>query len=157
MNGANLPLNGWAGTWFSPIARGLVAFPGVADLLAWRARDRDLVAKLLRGTGSDIDDEGVEYYARLFRRPDHVAATLGMMAAWDLPALARDLPRLAVPPAVEVTLVVGQRDQTIRPTEALRFQRTVPGARIVRLPELGHLAHEEDPAAVARAIEESAA
>ncbi len=75
------------------------------------------------------------------------------MAAWDLPALQRDLPRLAVP----VTLVVGQRDQTIRPTEALRFQRAVPTANIVRLPELGHLAHEEDPAAVARAIEESVA
>lgn len=152
INGANLPLNGWAGTWFSPIARGLVAFPGVADLLAWRARaDRALVAQLLRGTGSEIDDEGVELYARLFRRPDHVGATLGMMAAWDLPSLQRDLPRLAAP----VTLVVGQRDQTIRPTEALRFQRAVPASRIIRLPELGHLAHEEDPAAVARAIEES--
>lgn len=157
LNGANLPLNGMAGTWFSPIARGLVALPGVADLFAWRARDRDLVAKLLRGTGSAIDDEGVEYYARLFRRADHVGATLRMMASWGLPALARDLPRLAVPPSVAVTLVVGQGDLTIRPTEALRFQRIVPAARIVRLPDLGHLAHEEAPAAVARAIEESVA
>jgi len=151
LNGALLPLNGWAGTWFSPLARGLVALPGVADLLAWRAHDRAVVAALLRGTGSEVGEEDVDLYARLFRRPEHVAATLGMMAAWDLPALQRDLPRLGAP----VTLVVGQQDRTIRPTEALRFQRLVPAARIVRLPGLGHLAHEEAPETVARAILET--
>jgi len=31
----------------------------------------------------------------------------------------------------------------------------VPGARIVSLPELGHLAHEEAPALLSRVIEEA--
>jgi magnesium chelatase accessory protein len=151
INGALMPLNGWAGVWFAPIARALVSLPGVARFLSWRAADRRLVAELLHGTGSSIDEEGVEYYARLFRRPEHVAATLGMMAAWDLPGLRRDLPRLSVP----TLLVVGQQDRTIRPTEARRFQALVPSARVVKLPGLGHLAHEEAPDLVARAILET--
>jgi magnesium chelatase accessory protein len=151
LNGALLPLNGWAGTWFSPIARTLVALPGVAQLFAWSAADRSLIERLLRDTGSSLDEEGVDYYARLFRRPAHVGATLGMMAAWDLPGLAQDLPGLATP----TLLVVGQQDRTIRPTEARRIQAILPSSRVVKLPGLGHLAHEEAPKAVARAILET--
>jgi magnesium chelatase accessory protein len=151
VNGALLPLNGWAGQVFAPMARMMVSLPGIPRLFAWRAADRAAVQSLLAGTGSRLDAEGVELYARLFRQPQHVEATLGMMAQWDLPALRQDLPRLATP----LLLLVGKQDRTIRPTEARRLQAILPAARILALPGLGHLAHEEAPELVTDAILEA--
>jgi magnesium chelatase accessory protein len=148
INGALLPLGGWAGQVFSPLARLMVRLPGMPRLFAWRAADPVVVRRLLDDTGSKLDATGVELYARLFRRPEHVAGTLGMMAAWDLPALSSELPRLTTP----LTLITGQQDRTIRPTEARRLHRILPQARIVALPGLGHLAHEEAPESVLHAI-----
>lgn len=145
VNGAILPLGGWAGQAFGPLARLMVGLPGVSSLMAWRARDPEAVRRLLEDTGSRLSPAQVDAYARLFREPRHVEATLAMMANWDLPALARDLPRLDVP----LLLLAGQQDRTIRPTQARRVQAVLPAARVVMLPGLGHLAHEEDPAAVA--------
>lgn len=152
VNGALLPLGGWAGMVFGPLGRLMVGLPGLPNLFAWQAKDRATVERLLRDTGSTLTREGVDYYARLFRNPEHVAATLGMMAAWDLPRLARDMPNLTTP----LHLIVGQQDRTIRPTEARRLQRILPAATIHALPGLGHLAHEESPEAVARLILECA-
>lgn len=148
INGALLPLGGWAGQLFSPLARVMVRLPGMPRLFAWRAADPVVVRRLLDATGSRLDEEGVALYARLFRRPEHVAGTLGMMAAWDLHALRRDLPRLNTP----LLLVIGQQDKTIRPTEAQRLARILPQAEIRLLPGLGHLAHEEAPEGVLHAI-----
>lgn len=148
INGALLPLGGWAGQLFSPLARLMVRLPGMPRLFAWRAADPVVVRRLLDATGSKLDAAGIELYAQLFRRPEHVAGTLGMMAAWDLHALRRDLPRLTTP----LLLVIGQQDQTIRPTEARRLLRILPQARLHALPGLGHLAHEEAPESVLHAI-----
>ena len=89
------------------------------------------------------------FYRRLFANPGHVGATLGMMANWNLEPLERDLGRLA--PAL--TLIVGANDRTISPADAGRVRALVPGATIVTLPGLGHLAHEEQPGRVADLIE----
>ena len=151
VNGALLPLNGWAGQVFAPMARAMVALPGIPRLFAWRAADQAAVRSLLAGTGSHLDAEGVELYARLFRQPQHVEATLGMMAQWDLPGLRAALPHLTTP----LLLLVGKQDRTIRPTEARRLQAILPGARVVALPGLGHLAHEEAPELVTEAILEA--
>lgn len=153
VNGAMLPLNGWAGQVFAPMARMMAALPGIPRLFAWRAADFTAVEALLDGTGSHLDAEGVELYARLFRQPRHVEATLGMMAQWDLPALVQDLARLETP----LLLLVGKQDRTIRPTQARRLLALLPGAKLVTFPGLGHLAHEEAPALVADAILEAVA
>lgn len=142
LNGALLPLTGVAGQVFSPIARFLVGLPFVPWIVAWRAADRATVAKLLRDTGSELDHAGIELYARLFRRPGHVAGTLAMMAQWDLHGFVRDLPRLETP----LTLVAALRDRTIAPATAQRVRQLLPRAGIVEWPGLGHLAHEEEPA-----------
>lgn len=142
LNAALLPLSGMAGQIFSPLARALVGLPFVPWLVAWRAADRAAVVKLLKATGSSLDPRGLDLYARLFRRPGHVAGTLAMMAAWDLPAFARDLPKLATP----LTLVSGLADRTIAPDTARRVQRILPATQLVEWPGLGHLAHEEAPA-----------
>ena len=148
INGALLPFGGWAGQLFSPMARLMVTLPGMPRLFAWRAADRAMVERLLRATGSKLDAEGVDLYAQLFRQPGHVAGTLGMMAAWDLPGLARDLKHLATP----LLLIIGKQDRTIRPTEARRLRLILPQARILALSDLGHLAHEEAPERVLHAI-----
>jgi len=122
--------------------------PAVPWFFAWRAGDRGVVERLLRDTGSALDPQGVEFYGRLVRRPGHVAAALGMMANWELRPLLRDLRRLAVP----LVLLVGGHDRTVKPGDARRLRALVPGVRIIDLPALGHLAHEERPAEVAAII-----
>lgn len=150
VNGALLPLPGWSGAVFPPVARLLAANSLAARLFAWRAGDPGAVRRLVASTGSTLDAEGLQLYARLIRSPAHVAGTLQMMAAWDLEPMQRDLARLAPP----LLLVVGMQDGTVAPSESDRVRRILPRATQVRLPGLGHLAHEERPDLVAQAIEE---
>jgi magnesium chelatase accessory protein len=145
LNGALLPLGERHAAFFTKAARMLAALPFVPGLMAWRASNRAVAERLLRDTGSRIAPRGVDLYARLFRHSSHVAAALGMMANWDLQPLLRDLPRLD--PAL--ILVVGTDDRAVPPAQAERVQARLPGSRIVRLPGLGHLAHEEQPRKVA--------
>jgi len=148
LNGAFLPFAGPPAQIFSPLAKLLARLPVVPQLFAWRATDRRVVERLLRGTGSSIGPQGTELYARLIRRPSHAAAALGMMANWDLRSMQRELPRLKPP----LLLIVGTNDHTIRPVEAKRVRLLVPGATLAELPGLGHLAHEERPREVAALI-----
>jgi magnesium chelatase accessory protein len=53
---------------------------------------------------------------------------------------------------VPLQLVTGSRDGTVPPTDAARVQARVPGALHTSLPGLGHLAHEEQSAAVSQKI-----
>lgn len=154
INGAIVPIRNGPGdlAWFSDLARFMVSLPVVPWFLSWQAADRGTVERVLRGTGSEIGRESLEFYTRLFRRPGHVAAALGMMAAWDLHGLTRDLPRLRP----DLVLVVGENDRTVPPGDADRVRALVPQSRIVRLPGLGHLAHEERPDLVADLITEAA-
>ena len=152
LNAALLPMGGVPGQIFSPLAKLLAGLPGLPDLFAWRARDPAVVAKLLRDTGSTLDARGVALYARVVREPGHAAAALGMMAYWDLPSLARDLPRLATP----LCLIVGDGDRTVPPGDSGRVRDMVAGAVLHALPGLGHLAHEEQPDRCAAFIEQAA-
>jgi magnesium chelatase accessory protein len=148
INGALLPLPGWSGAVFPPVAKFLAANSLAARLFAWRANDPAAVRRLVASTGSSLDRAGLDFYARLIASPAHVAGTLQMMAGWDLDSLRRDLPQLTVP----LLLLVGERDGTVSPDEAARVQRLLRGAQVERLAGLGHLAHEEQPASVAQAI-----
>jgi magnesium chelatase accessory protein len=151
LNGALLPFGGAAGVLFSPLARLFAGLPFLPQMVSWRARETTAVRRLIASTGSEISPEGIEYYRRLLENPGHVAAVVHMMAQWDLRALERSLPGLTVP----VVLVVGERDKAVPLRDAERLKRLIPRARLVRLPGLGHLAHEENPRAVARAILDS--
>jgi magnesium chelatase accessory protein len=51
-------------------------------------------------------------------------------------------------------LVVGENDRSIPPADAKRIKQLLPGAKILRMPGLGHLAHEERPAEVAELLRE---
>jgi magnesium chelatase accessory protein len=131
-----------------PVTRFIAASQFTAAFLAQRGNDTATVRRLIERTGSTLDRRGLELYARLVSSSGHVAAALAMMAAWDLRSLLRDLPSLREP----LALVVGTADRTIAPAEAERVRLLVPQARVVRLWELGHLAHEERPQIVAQLI-----
>lgn len=148
LNGALIPLTGAAGVLFSPLAQLLNRTAMAPAFFAARARNRQFVERLLRGTGSRTPAGSVDAYWRLAQREGHVASALRMMAQWDLEPLATRLKDLS--PAVD--LMVGKGDRTIRPSEALRVRALAPQAEIISIPRLGHLAHEEDPETVARAI-----
>jgi len=141
LNGAFVPLEGVPGQIFSPLAKLLVGLPLLPQLFAWRAKDDTVVGGMLESTGSRIDAQGVTLYGRLIRNPAHAAAALGMMSQWDLHPLLRDLGRLTVP----LLLVVGANDRAVPPAQATRVRDLMPGAALVSMAGLGHLAHEERP------------
>jgi magnesium chelatase accessory protein len=141
LNGALLPLHRMQKALFAPVARLLASTSLSSRLFVWSARDRRAVERLLASSGSSIDAAGVDQYWRLARSQSHVEGALQMMAQWDLDGLERDLPRLQ--PAL--MLIVGGNDRMVPPAEARKVQQLLPGASLVTLPGLGHLAHEERP------------
>ena len=145
VNGAFLPFGGVAAPVFGPLARLLHGAGWVARLFARRAADPEVVERLVGGTGSRLDAQGLALYGRLMRSPGHTAAALAMMAHWDLRSLARELPRLPQP----LHLLAGANDRATPPRQARRVHRLTPGSTLRVLPGVGHLAHEEAPAAVA--------
>jgi magnesium chelatase accessory protein len=152
LNGALLPFRGVAGHLFPALAKMLFLNPFAPAFFSWRAHDSSAVRQVIGGTGSNIPPEDLALYARLFQSPVHVRAALSMMANWDLHALARELPHLET----ELTLLAGSLDSAVTPDVAFKVKELVPAARVVLMRGLGHLAHEENPAAVAHEIEEAA-
>jgi magnesium chelatase accessory protein len=151
INGALFPFRSVAGPVFETVAKLLALNPVVPWLVATRARSGGSVDRLLRGTGSSIDDHGATLYRRLARSPSHVAGALGMMAGWDLNGLSDDLPRLDVP----LLLIVGGDDAMVPPERAFEVRDRVRRSRVVYLRRLGHLAHEQAPAEIAALVERS--
>ncbi|MGH6622744.1 MAG: alpha/beta fold hydrolase BchO [Burkholderiaceae bacterium] len=152
LNGALLPLHGWAGQFFSPLAKLLALNPIVPHLFAWRAGKAAAVERLIAATGSRLSPVQTAHYGRLIRDPKHVTGALAMLAHWDLQPLADDLSHL---PA-ELLLVVAQGDRTLPPAHAKRIEAILPRAKRAEIPRLGHLAHEEDPHTVSSLIVEFA-
>lgn len=145
---ALVPLRGVARALFPPAARLLARSSVASSLIAFRARDRGSVDRMLQSTGSTLDARGVELYARLSKRPAHVAAVMAMMASWDLEPLFAELPRLDVP----MLLIAGEGDRAV-PLRQQRFAAArMRQARVVVVSGAGHLVHEEEPRAVAHAI-----
>ena len=147
LNGALTPFPGVASVLFPSMARLLFVNPVTPKIFAWSA-DKAAVRRLIDGTGSRLDQPGLDLYRRLFTRAGHVSGALGMMANWDLAALDRDLPRLAT----RTLLVVGSEDKAIRPDTAFALRDRLPAARIELVRGLGHLAHEEAPGRIAEII-----
>jgi magnesium chelatase accessory protein len=148
INGAFLPLRGLPGMAFSWIAKLFVSNRLVPRLLARRAADPVKVQRVLAGTGSNIDAECLGLYTRLVREPRHLTGTLRMLSNWNLYEFERDLPGLSTP----LVLIVAENDRTVPPQQATTIQQRVANVRIVSLPALGHLAHEEAPAVLAAQI-----
>jgi putative magnesium chelatase accessory protein len=141
LNGAMLPIGGWAGRVMTPFARLLAASATVPRLFAKFADSDKFIERMIADTGSALEPDGIMFYRRLTCSPGHVAAAIRMMANWKLRPLARELPRLAT----RLLLISGGNDKTIAPHDAARVHAMVPRSSIEIMPGLGHLAHEEKP------------
>ncbi|MCJ2140125.1 alpha/beta fold hydrolase BchO [Methylobacterium sp. E-066] len=150
-NGALAPLPGAASLLFPGMARLLFLNPFTPRIFAWTA-DRSAAKRLIEGTGSRLDPQGVDLYRRLFARAGHVRGALGMMANWDLAGLHRALPGLTT----RTLLIVGGYDRAILPDTAFTLRDRLPDARVALIRGLGHLAHEEAPERVAEVLFEEA-
>lgn len=154
LSSALLPFPGLAATLFPSLARLLFVNPLAPHLFARLGRIPGETERFLaRSTGSRIDAEGIDCYQRLFSTSGHCAGAITMMADWDLPALMRDLARLDVP----LLLIHGEADVAIPLSNAREAAAMIGGARLVALPGLGHLAHEEKPGDIASLITDFAA
>lgn len=152
VNGALRPFPGAAGQIFPHMAKAIFLNPVAQQMFVGRASRPGAVQRLLASTGSKLDDGGLRCYEVLLKSPGHIAGVLGMMANWDLQALQSDI-RAFSPP---LTLVAGLNDLTVPPRVAEWVHEMVPHSRLVRLPALGHLAHEEAPEALTAIIAEAA-
>jgi len=149
LSAALLPFPGLAAQIFPTLAKLLFLNPFAPHIFARIAQTPGEVGRFLpRATGSTIDAAGVDCYARLFAKPGHIRGTISMMASWELDSLKRDLPRLAVP----LRLAHGEADAAIPIAKAHEAAALAPHGRSESLGPLGHLAHEEAPEFVARAI-----
>ena len=151
INGAFLPLAGLPGLVFPPVAKLMAAIPIAPQLFARRTWDQAALERLIGGTGSSLDAEGLALYGMLVRNAGHAAGALAMMARWDLRPLANDLAGLRTPFAQ----IVGAKDRAVPPHTAHRVWALVPASTpcsVVFVPGAGHLVHEERPAEVAEHI-----
>lgn len=149
LNAAVLPFPGLGAKLFPTLAKMLFVNPFAPHVFARMMRTSGETGRFLaRSTGSRIDAAGVACYERLFGTSDHCAGALAMMTSWDLESLARDLPRLRTP----LLLIHGEGDTAIPIATAREAAGLMVDGRLVALPGLGHLAHEERPAEVAALI-----
>ena len=146
LNAALQPMQGYA--LFSPLAKGLFLNPFTPSLFArFGARERT-VRGLLDGTGTTLDERGLDLYRRLFADPAHVRGALGMMASWDLEWLQRHLPELRA----RLVLVTTADDGTIPARDGPRHIARVRDGELVALPDGGHLVHEVRPKEIAALV-----
>ncbi len=149
LNAALRPFPGLAAQLFPAFAKMLFVNPLVPRLFSKSVSRREDAEKFLRrATNSRIDEAGMACYAALLANSRHTKGALAMMANWDLPALQSRLPSIKNP----VLLVHSVRDKAVPISAAREAAQLLPNARLEELPQLGHLAHEEDPENAARLI-----
>jgi magnesium chelatase accessory protein len=148
INAALGNFEGVAGWLFPMLAKFLALNPFTAGLFTLGGASPARTRRLIESTGTTLDDEGLHLYARLIGDRGHVDATLQMMSQWRIDPLLDMLPGIDAP----TLFITGDRDQAVPPNTSDRAAARMPDARVVHLPELGHLAHEEDPQAVAAEI-----
>ncbi|HRD75436.1 MAG TPA: alpha/beta fold hydrolase [Hyphomicrobiaceae bacterium] len=148
INGAFLPFGGLGRWLFPPMARLLAAGPFTARLFARHAERAGAVERLLIGTGGKPPQRSIGFYRLLLKQPAHVQSALDMMANWSLERLSAELPRLRAP----LDLVACGDDRAVPAETAWTVKSLVAGASVHYLRDAGHLAHEEQPAAVAAIV-----
>lgn len=148
INPAILPFAGLAGIAFPVLAKFAAGSRLLAGLVASRASSVAQVTRLISGTGSTLDAEGIARYQWLMQRRSHVAAVLSMMAGWQLDALLPALRRLD--PAMH--FIIAERDCAVPAAPVADVARQLANTELTLLADYGHLLHEEAPAEVAAVL-----
>ena len=144
INAALGNFKGLAGLLFPLMAKALAMTPWVARLFTASASNPQSVMRLIEGTGSKLPQDDLRHYRTLVSDAGHVDGTLAMMAQWQLDPLLNSLPRHPS----KTLLIVGENDKSVPPSTSQEVAAKMLDCRVVSLPGLGHLAHEEDAEAV---------
>lgn len=144
INAALSNFDGVAGWLFPLLAKALSITPFAAQVFAATSTQAS-VRQLLKGTGSNIDEDGESLYHRLTKDRAHVDGTLSMMAQWTLDGLLTRLPSFTTP----VDFLIGNGDKAVPPSASKDAAKRLPHAHVTEVPKLGHLIHEEAPELVA--------
>lgn len=148
INAALENFKGMAGWLFPMTARMMALNPFSAPEISRWLGTASGVESMIGAIGSHLTPEGLELYHRLVADRHHTDATLAMVAQWTLEGLWHDLPSIDVP----TLLIVGETDRAVPPSTSARAASRLPRAELMRLPGLGHLAHEEAPDLVSGVI-----
>ena len=139
INAALSNFRGVAGWLFPMMAKALAINPLTARMVSAAATPQS-VQNLLKGTGSTLNAAGAALYLRLVRDAGHVDATLAMMSQWKLDVLAADMANITA----RVDLIVASGDKAVPPETSVQAAQVMVNAAVHTIPNLGHLAHEED-------------
>jgi pimeloyl-ACP methyl ester carboxylesterase len=135
-----------------PIGFRMARMPVLNRLLQWTL-PRRVIESSLRNTYGDpsrVTVALVDRYYELTLREGNRPALAQRFAQAPHGLHAARIQGLRVP-----TLILwGGRDRLIPPDHAARFNRDIPGSRLVVFPELGHVPHEEDPLRTGAAVRE---
>ncbi|XUU61787.1 alpha/beta fold hydrolase BchO [Erythrobacter sp. HA6-11] len=149
LNPAIMPFRGPAAQVFPAMAKLLLVNPFAPRIFARMAQVPGEAARFLqRATGSRTDPVSEACYATLFGNHRHARGALEMMANWDLDALKARLPKVINP----TFLIHSSKDKAIPLASVEAAQRLLPDARLELIKGAGHLAHEEQPEAIASLI-----
>ena len=149
LSAALRPFPGLAAQLFPALAKALFVNPFVPRLFSAAAQvSGDSDRFLYRATHSHIDAEGRACYEALLCNSANTKGALAMMANWDLPTLRTRMAEIANP----ILLLHGDKDAAIPLDWAKEAHGWLPTSQLEVLPDLGHLAHEEDPEQAARLI-----
>jgi haloalkane dehalogenase len=135
------------GKWHG-MAEGLRSSQG-EEVMA--AIDRDGFAALLRADGAQFSDEDIDAYWRPFAEGRGREATLEFYRSMDFEKLAPyegKLAELGVP----TLLLWGAEDQFAPISGAKRFQREIPGSRLVAIGGAGHFVFDQEPERATREV-----
>ncbi|MFW2542891.1 alpha/beta fold hydrolase BchO [Primorskyibacter sp. 2E107] len=148
INAALGRFDGIAGWLFPVLAKVLALTPLTALAFSSGSDPMARARRLIESTGSQLDEHGLGFYARLISNRDHVDGALKMMAQWSVDALLDRLTDIPAP----CLLLTGEKDSAVQPAVSAGASRRLRTAEVVTLSDLGHLAHEEDPDRVLRCI-----
>lgn len=148
INAAIDTFHGIAGALFPILAKTIAATPFAATIFSATASQGKTVPQIIKGTGSVLTSDDLALYRRLVASRSHVQATLLMMSQWQLEPLLARLPSHTA----NTLLLAGAKDKTVSPLTSTGAADEMPNARAEILPNLGHLAQEEDAAAIATLV-----
>lgn len=127
-----------------PLAFKVAKYPALAPVMA-NVLPKGMVESSVRNVYGDpakVTPELVQRYYELTRAPGNRQALVQRFQQSKGGEFAAQIPLVKVP-----TLILwGDRDQLIPVETAEQFHKDIAGSRVVVLPGLGHVPHEEDPA-----------
>ena len=108
INGAVSKFDGAANFLFPIFAKILSVSPFTANIIKRITNSPKIFKELLFSTGSNLDEENIEFYRMLMSDTDHINGILNMMSQWNLDDLIKDFDSLRIP----ILFLIGKNENT---------------------------------------------